>query len=78
MTISIYRKNSLSKNLMLRLGGGYPPPSVLKGFLWGPAEKKRGLAFLLGYFKDTVQRYSLDGEDYIRGRLITTCATTIL
>ena len=68
MTISIYSK-SLSKKLKpLPSEGGYPL-ECLKGFYFGTLKKKRGLVFLLGYFKDQVTKISIAVKFEYTGKL---------
>ena len=62
MTISIYRKNSLSKYLILRLGGGYPPPSVLKVFFGDLLKRKGAWLFFWGISKIRFKDIHLTGK----------------
>ena len=68
MTISIYCK-SLSKKLKpLHSEGGYPPPSALKGFIWGLLKRKGAWFFFLGISKIKLLRFQLRGSLNIRNR----------
>ena len=62
MTISIYSNSLSKKNLTHRLLREDTPSECLKGFYLGTLNKKRGLVFLLGYFKDQVTKISIEGK----------------